>query len=121
MAQPIVSARWTPVLLEAAENVRTRVRKALLSKPSLDINGLKKLLDDEAQQAIRQGRYRTWAKKWLDYDRDRTEQIEDRQPRYWSENRRFYRRLALLRQSCFETARTFDGIVNCNGLLTMGL
>jgi myo-inositol-1(or 4)-monophosphatase len=52
MAQPIVSARWTPVLLEAAENVRTRVRKALLSKPSLDINGLKKLLDSEAQQAI---------------------------------------------------------------------
>jgi len=41
-------------LLEAAENVRTRVRKALLNKPTLDINGLKKLLDSEAQQAIRE-------------------------------------------------------------------
>lgn len=54
MAQPIISARWTPVLLEAAENVRTNVRKALLSRASLDINGLKKLLDSEAQQAIRE-------------------------------------------------------------------
>ena len=54
MAQPIVSARWTPVLLEAAENVRTRVRKALLSRASLDVSGLKDLLDSEAQQAIRE-------------------------------------------------------------------
>jgi len=54
MAQPIISARWTPVLLEAAENVRTNVRKALLSRASLDVNGLKKLLDSEAQQAIRE-------------------------------------------------------------------
>lgn len=54
MVQPIVSARWTPVLLEAAENVRTNVRKALLSRASLDADGLKKLLDSEAQQAIRE-------------------------------------------------------------------
>jgi myo-inositol-1(or 4)-monophosphatase len=54
MTQPIVSARWTPILLEAAENVRTEVRKALLSRPSLDINGLKKLLDSKAQQAIKE-------------------------------------------------------------------
>lgn len=54
MAQPIISARWTPVLLEAAENVRTKVRKALLSRASLDVDGLKKLLDSEAQQAIRE-------------------------------------------------------------------
>lgn len=54
MVQPIVSARWTPVLLEAAENVRTRVRKALLSRASLDVSGLKALLDSEAQQAIRE-------------------------------------------------------------------
>jgi myo-inositol-1(or 4)-monophosphatase len=54
MAKPIVSARWTPVLLEAAENVRNRVRKALLSKASINIQGLKKRLDSEAQQAIRE-------------------------------------------------------------------
>jgi len=54
MVQPIVSARWTPVLLEAAENVRTRVRKALLSRASLDVSDLKDLLDTEAQQAIRE-------------------------------------------------------------------
>jgi myo-inositol-1(or 4)-monophosphatase len=54
MAHPIVSAQWTPVLLEAAENVRIKVRTALLSRTSLDINGLKKLLDTEAQQTIRE-------------------------------------------------------------------
>jgi fructose-1,6-bisphosphatase/inositol monophosphatase family enzyme len=54
MVQSIVSARWTPVLLEAAENVRTRVRKALLSRASLDVSGLKDLLDSDAQQAIKE-------------------------------------------------------------------
>ncbi|MBQ03989.1 hypothetical protein CL673_04660 [Candidatus Bathyarchaeota archaeon] len=54
MAQPIVSARWTPVLLEAAENVRTKVRNALLRKASLDVNSLKQLLDSEAQEAVRE-------------------------------------------------------------------
>jgi myo-inositol-1(or 4)-monophosphatase len=54
MAQPIVSTRWTPVLLEAAENVRTRVRKTLLSKDSLDVSSLKDLLDSEAQLAIKE-------------------------------------------------------------------
>jgi myo-inositol-1(or 4)-monophosphatase len=54
MAQPIVSAQWTPVLLEAAENVRNKVRKALLSRASFDVDGLKQLLDSEGQQAIRE-------------------------------------------------------------------
>jgi myo-inositol-1(or 4)-monophosphatase len=53
MTRPIVGARWTPVLHEVAENVRTRVRKALLSRASLEISGLKDLLDSVAQQAIR--------------------------------------------------------------------
>ena len=54
MAQPVISAQWTPVLLEAAENVRINIRKALLSRASLDIVSLKELLDSEAQQAIRE-------------------------------------------------------------------
>jgi myo-inositol-1(or 4)-monophosphatase len=45
-------ARWTPILLEAAENVRGRVRKALLSRPALDIVEMKGLLDAEAQAAV---------------------------------------------------------------------
>ncbi len=43
---------WTTVLLEAAENVRGRVRKALLSRPALDITEMKGLLDAEAQAAV---------------------------------------------------------------------
>ena len=43
---------WIPVLLEAAENVRGRVRNALLSRPALDIVEMKGLLDAEAQTAV---------------------------------------------------------------------
>lgn len=43
---------WTPILLEAAESVRNRVRQTILNRPTLDTPGLKKLLDAEAQQAI---------------------------------------------------------------------
>lgn len=43
---------WTPTLLEAAKNVRSRVRQTLLSRPALDVAGLKTLLDASAQQAI---------------------------------------------------------------------
>ncbi len=43
---------WTPILLEAAEKVRSRVRQILLSRLGLDVTGLKKLLDSSAQEAI---------------------------------------------------------------------
>lgn len=43
---------WTPILLEAAENVRSRVRMTLLNRPTLEVEELKRLLDAEAQQAI---------------------------------------------------------------------
>jgi myo-inositol-1(or 4)-monophosphatase len=43
---------WTPILLEAAENVRSRVRMTILNRPTLEIEELKRLLDAEAQQAI---------------------------------------------------------------------
>ena len=52
MASSSARAGWTPVLLDAAENVRNRVRKALLKRPALDIPELKGLLDYEAQKAI---------------------------------------------------------------------
>jgi len=43
---------WTPILREAAENVRGRVRTALLRRPALDTAELKRLLDIEAHQAV---------------------------------------------------------------------
>lgn len=43
---------WTPILLETAENVRGRIRSALLKRPALDGDELKRLLDAEAQRAI---------------------------------------------------------------------
>lgn len=43
---------WTPILLEAAENVRSRVRKVLLNRLSLSTAELKRLLDVEAHKAV---------------------------------------------------------------------
>ena len=43
---------WTPILLEVAENVRSRIRNALLKRSALDVAELKGLLDSEAQAAI---------------------------------------------------------------------
>lgn len=54
MASSTISARWLSVMLEAAENVRISVRKALLNRGSLETPALKQKLDDEAQKAIRQ-------------------------------------------------------------------
>ena len=47
-----LASTWAPILLEVAENVRSRTRKTMLNKPALDIIELKTLLDSEAQQAI---------------------------------------------------------------------
>ena len=47
-----LASAWMPVLLEAAENVRSRTRKTMLNKPALGLVELKKLLDTESQQAI---------------------------------------------------------------------
>jgi fructose-1,6-bisphosphatase/inositol monophosphatase family enzyme len=47
-----LASAWMPVLLEAAENVRSRTRKTMLNKPALGLVELKRLLDTEAQQAI---------------------------------------------------------------------
>ena len=44
---------WTQILLEAAENVRSGVRDKILNRPSMGMQELKDLLDNEAQQAIR--------------------------------------------------------------------
>jgi len=52
MASSNRGAGWTPILLEAAENVRGRVRKALLRRPTLGVSELKRLLDAEAQGAV---------------------------------------------------------------------
>ena len=43
---------WMPLLLEAAENVRSRVRRTMLRRPTLDVSELKRLLDSEAQEAV---------------------------------------------------------------------
>lgn len=47
-----LAGKWKPVLYEAAENVRSRIRKIMLNKPALGIIELKKVLDNEAQQVI---------------------------------------------------------------------
>jgi myo-inositol-1(or 4)-monophosphatase len=49
-----LASAWMPVLLEAAENVRSRTRKTMLNKPALGLVELKRLLDTEAQQAIQE-------------------------------------------------------------------
>jgi myo-inositol-1(or 4)-monophosphatase len=41
-----------PILFEAAEKVRSQIRKTLLNRPTLEHTELKKLLDAEAQQII---------------------------------------------------------------------
>ncbi len=43
---------WTPVLLEAAENVRSSVKGTLLERPNTGVVALKRLLDEAAQEAI---------------------------------------------------------------------
>jgi len=45
---------WSAVLLDAASNVRSTVRKTLLNRGSMDFQNLKKELDREAQHAIYQ-------------------------------------------------------------------
>lgn len=45
-------AGWTSILRETAENVRTRIRGALLRRPALEFTELKSLLDSEAQHAV---------------------------------------------------------------------
>lgn len=46
---------WSIVLLEAAENVRAKVRKTLFNaRARIEFQQLKKKLDKEAQQAIYQ-------------------------------------------------------------------
>jgi myo-inositol-1(or 4)-monophosphatase len=40
--------------MDAAENVRTRIRKILLSKPILEVSELKWKIDNEAQEAIKE-------------------------------------------------------------------
>ena len=45
---------WSAVLLDAASNVRSAVRKTLLNRGKMDFQDLKKELDREAQQAIYQ-------------------------------------------------------------------
>jgi myo-inositol-1(or 4)-monophosphatase len=52
MASSNFATSWTPILLEAAEKVRTCVRRALLKRPTLSVSDLKSLLDSEAQAAI---------------------------------------------------------------------
>ncbi|UCH57828.1 MAG: fructose 1,6-bisphosphatase [Candidatus Bathyarchaeota archaeon] len=52
MVSSSVVAGWMSTLLEAAENVRSSVRKTLISRPGLEITSLKNLLDSEAQRAI---------------------------------------------------------------------
>ena len=52
MASSSRGSAWMPILLEAAENVRSRVRRTLLKRPTLDVEELKRLLDSEAQEAI---------------------------------------------------------------------
>jgi len=47
-----LASAWAPILLEVAENVRSRTRKTMLNKPALSFFELKKLLDSEAQQVI---------------------------------------------------------------------
>jgi len=54
MASQSITGRWMSVLLEASENVRSRVRGTLISKAALDTDELKTALDAEAQQAIRE-------------------------------------------------------------------
>ena len=43
---------WTPILLEAAEKVRSRVREAIQRRSTLAVPELKRLLDSKAQEAI---------------------------------------------------------------------
>jgi myo-inositol-1(or 4)-monophosphatase len=52
MASYRLGKGWLPLLMEAAENVRSRVRKALLKRSSLGLIEMKGLLDSEAQEAI---------------------------------------------------------------------
>lgn len=52
MTSSNIGAGWTHILREAAENVRSRVRRVLLRRPALDVVELKRLLDSEAQQAV---------------------------------------------------------------------
>ena len=54
MASVSIRAGWMPILMDAAENVRTRIRKILLGKPALDLSELKRKIDDEAQEAIKE-------------------------------------------------------------------
>lgn len=43
---------WTPILLEAAKNVRSHVQVVLSRRPKLAVAELKRLLDSKAQEAI---------------------------------------------------------------------
>ena len=52
MASYNLGFAWTPILLEAAENVRSSIRNVLLKRYSLDLTELKQLIDYEAQKAI---------------------------------------------------------------------
>jgi myo-inositol-1(or 4)-monophosphatase len=54
MSSHSLTAAWTHVMLEAAENVRSRTRKTMLNKSAMGLVELKQLLDAEAQQAIRE-------------------------------------------------------------------
>lgn len=52
MASYSHGAGWASLLIEAAENVRSRVRRTLLNKPTLTLNEMKGSLDREAQAAV---------------------------------------------------------------------
>lgn len=54
MTSHTLTATWMRIMLEAAENVRSRTRKAMLNKSALGLAELKQLLDEEAQDAIRE-------------------------------------------------------------------
>ena len=47
-----MASAWMPILVEAAEKVRSNTRKTMLNRPSVSLTELKELLDSEAQQAI---------------------------------------------------------------------
>jgi myo-inositol-1(or 4)-monophosphatase len=53
MATSTTNDRWLTVLLEAAKNVKLKIREVLLQRRYLSILELKKQLDYEAQKAIR--------------------------------------------------------------------
>ncbi len=52
MASSSRGSAWTPILLEAAENVRSHINEVLSRKPQLAVPELKRLLDAKAQEAI---------------------------------------------------------------------